>query len=182
MPMAGAVRDGIDVETAGDRADVQRRPAEHIVARDIEIEILQSRDGAGGLVDRIDAFLRHRAVCGQPFCDRLEPQRAFMADHRPVAGWLCHDKRADFRQAFELLRKRCSAGAAGFLPRRDDQHHAGRTRELVWTIAGRRRQRPRHRFSCPTSPGRRAFRRQSRRRAGRPTTAARRAEPYRDVR
>ena len=127
----GAVRNGIYVETAGDRADVQRRPAEHIVARDIEVEILQGRYGAGGFVDRIDAFFRHRAVCGQPFCDRLEPQRAFVADQWPVPGWLRHDKRADVRQAFELLRKRRSAGAAGFLPRRDDQHHAGRARELV---------------------------------------------------
>ena len=131
MPMAARSGTGIYVETAGDRPDVQRRPTEHIVTSDIEVEILQGRDGARGLTDRIDAFFRHRAVCGQPFRDRLEPQRAFVADERPVAGWLCHDKRADFRQALELLRKRRSAGAAGFLPRRDDQHHAGRTRERV---------------------------------------------------
>ena len=99
--------------------------------RDVEIKILQGRDGTSGLVDRIDTLLRHRAVRGQALRDRLEPQRTFMADQRPVAGWLCHDKRADFRQVLELLRKRRSAGAAGFLPRRDDQHHAGRICELV---------------------------------------------------
>ena len=74
------------------RADIERRGAEHIMTRHIEVEILQRRYGTRCFVDGVDPFLRHGAVSRHPFGFRLQPKRPLVADERLVAGWLRYDE------------------------------------------------------------------------------------------
>src|SRR5262245_6931003 len=113
------------------RTDVESRSAKDIVPREIEIEILQGRDGARGLVNRIDAFLRHRAMRGNAGRDRLKPQRSLVTDQRMVAGWLRHDKRAELRKGRHGSSQVRGTRAACFLTSSDEQDYPGRARQLV---------------------------------------------------
>ena len=57
------------------------------------------RHRARRLVDGVDALLRHRAVRGHAGRFRLQPERALVADQRPVAGRLRHDEARRLRRA-----------------------------------------------------------------------------------
>ena len=131
----GLVGHRVDVEAAVHPADIERRRAHDGVRRDVEAEFLELGDGARGLVDGVDALVGHGAVGRHAARHGLEPERALVAAHGIVLGWLGDDERAG-------LARHAAAGehegafAAGLLAGGDVKDDAGRAGEPGREIDG----------------------------------------------
>src|SRR5665647_630135 len=125
----GPVWDRVDVEPALYRADIERRGAEYIVARHIEVELLQRGDGSRRFVNGVDALLRHGAVSGYAFHFRLQPEGPLVTDQRLIAGGFRHDQSPDLAELDISADQRLGTGAAGFLSGSDHKQDAGRIGE-----------------------------------------------------
>ena len=72
------IRHRVDIDTAVQRADVQRGCAHHRMPRDIEIERLKPADGARGSIDGVNALVRHGTMSGDTAGRCLQPQRTLV--------------------------------------------------------------------------------------------------------
>ena len=91
-----------------------------------EVEVLQDSHRARGLVNRVVAAFRHRAVRGHAGRARFEPQRALVSDERIIRRRLADQQRADAAEQVRLLREERRAAAAALLVRGQHERDAGR--------------------------------------------------------
>jgi hypothetical protein len=105
-------------------ADIERRATHQIVRRHLEIELAQFLYRAGGLINRVVAALRHRAVGSDTAGHDIEPQCAFVADQRIISGGLADYQRAHFAQQPALLDEMRRSAAAALFVCRDHERDA----------------------------------------------------------